>query len=51
MKFDIQSLTLEVTRRCNLACEHCMRGDAQNVDMTYEMVDKILDNEEINSII
>ena len=50
MKFDIESLTLEVTRKCNLACEHCMRGDAKNVNMTYDVIDKVLDNEEINSI-
>ena len=34
----------EVTRRCNLSCEHCLRGDAQNLDMTKETVDKVLDH-------
>lgn len=35
-------LILEVTRRCNMSCEHCLRGCAQNVDMTKEIVDKAL---------
>ena len=38
----------EVTRRCNLSCEHCLRGDAQNLDMTKETVDKVLDHIETN---
>ena len=39
----VQDLFLEVTRRCNMTCEHCLRGQAQNVDMTTDMVDKIID--------
>lgn len=38
----IQDLVLEVTRRCNMACEHCLRGDAQNLDMPSKMVDEVL---------
>lgn len=30
----IGDLYLEVTRRCNLRCAHCCRGDAQEVDMS-----------------
>lgn len=37
----LDSLVIEVTRRCNMACEHCLRGCAQNVDMPYETIDKI----------
>ena len=39
----IGDLYLEVTRRCNMKCEHCLRGDAQAVDMSRETVDKIFD--------
>lgn len=38
----IQNLVLEVTRRCNMACEHCLRGDAQNMDMSKEIIDEVL---------
>lgn len=33
----------EVTRRCNFQCEHCMRGDAQNVDLSESAIDNLLD--------
>ena len=36
-------LGLEITRRCQLQCAHCLRGDAQNVDMSKEIIDSILD--------
>ena len=32
----------EVTRRCNFKCEHCMRGDAQNVDLSENAIDNLL---------
>lgn len=36
-------LNLEITRRCQLKCAHCLRGDAQDVDMSKEVIDSILD--------
>lgn len=33
----------EVTRRCNFSCEHCLRGDAQNIDLSYNAIDNLLD--------
>lgn len=39
----VYSLVLEVTRRCNMHCAHCLRGDAENVDMKEEIIDKVLD--------
>lgn len=35
------NIMLEITRRCNLKCEHCMRGDAQNLDMSGEVMEKL----------
>lgn len=32
----IDFLAIEVTRRCNRMCEHCLRGIAQNVDLDRE---------------
>ena len=29
MNIIIKNVALEVTRRCNLECRHCMRGDSQ----------------------
>ena len=35
------NIMLEITRRCNLKCEHCMRGDAQNLDMSGDIMKKL----------
>jgi len=40
---EIRNLILEVTRRCNMSCEHCLRGDAENLDLKKEYVDTLLD--------
>ncbi len=34
---------LEITRRCQLKCAHCLRGDAQNLDMSEEIIDAFLE--------
>lgn len=39
----IQELVIEITRRCNIACQHCMRGDPQNVNISNETIDKAFD--------
>lgn len=44
----IQSLILEVTRRCNLQCRHCLRGPAQAKNMSFETIRKALEG--VNSI-
>jgi organic radical activating enzyme len=35
----IQNLTIELTRRCNLSCNHCLRGTAQNCDIDKKYID------------
>lgn len=50
MQYHLWNLTFEVTRRCNICCEHCMRGDPQNIEITKEIVDEVLDNNKIVSI-
>lgn len=45
-KVVLNQLTVEVTRRCNMACGHCLRGDAENVDLTGMDIDSILDQTE-----
>ena len=51
MKAYIENLCIEVTRKCNMRCEHCLRGNAQNVDIDMRHIDAILSHcEGINSI-
>jgi len=38
---DIYNLVIEVTRRCNMECEHCLRGEAENVDMDIKYIEKL----------
>lgn len=35
---------IEVTRKCNLKCRHCLRGEAENITITKEMIDNYFDN-------
>lgn len=37
-----KSLSLELTRRCNMKCEFCCRGNAQNLNMSKQVIDKTL---------
>ncbi len=39
----INTLSIELTRRCNLNCDFCARGPAQNMTITKEIIDKTLD--------
>lgn len=51
MRIEVQSLVLEVTRRCNMACDHCLRGDAQCLDMDRKIIRQLLDKvDSINEV-
>lgn len=43
MELYLDQLIIEVTRRCNMSCAHCMRGDAQNKDISTAVIDRVLD--------
>lgn len=43
MNIHVGKLVIEVTRRCNMHCDHCLCGDAQEMDMQKATIDKILD--------
>lgn len=43
-KLEIFDLILETTRRCNMKCDHCLRGKAENIDMNMDIITPILDN-------
>ena len=48
MDLRIDSLIVEVTRRCNMRCEHCLRGEPQNKSMKIKYVDSLFSK--INTI-
>jgi hypothetical protein len=33
MKLDINNVIIEITRKCNMECEHCLRGKSQNKEI------------------
>ena len=35
------NLILEVTRKCNMSCPHCLRGPAQRIDMAPEIINEV----------
>lgn len=45
-KIEFNSLAIEVTRRCNMHCDHCMRGEPQNKDVSRETIETLLQNTE-----
>ena len=38
----IKNLCIEITRRCNMSCAHCMRGDAEAVDISLRHISNLL---------
>ena len=47
----VYNMIYEITRRCNVRCEHCLRGPAQKVDMSDKVIDRSLEGvEEISTI-
>lgn len=38
----IKNLCIEITRRCNMRCAHCMRGDAESVDIPLRHISDLL---------
>lgn len=41
----INNLIIEVTRKCNFSCAHCLRGEAQKREIDFAIIDAILDND------
>ena len=38
----IDNLCIEVTRKCNMRCAHCLRGVAQNINIDTSYIDELL---------
>lgn len=48
----IKYLSLEITRKCNLKCEHCLRGDSRNESMSNQTISNVFkDVKEIDQIL
>lgn len=41
-KWNARTIVMEVTRRCNMECEHCLRGTAQNKDLSKTYIDALM---------
>ena len=39
----LSEFAIEVTRRCNMACEHCLRGEAEDMDLNLDFARKALE--------
>ena len=42
MNIEISDLVIEVTRRCNFNCDHCLRGSTQRKDMDISICEKLV---------
>ena len=43
-KYIFAGLTVELTRKCNMNCPHCGRGDAQDKTMSTDTIDKLIED-------
>lgn len=37
-KLSIDRLVIEITRRCNMSCSHCLRGEPEAIDMNLDYI-------------
>jgi len=44
MTMHINETIIEVTRKCNMSCDHCLRGCAQSIDIDHKHIDALFDN-------
>lgn len=45
-KLQLSEFCIEVTRKCNMKCEHCLRGDAEAIHIDNKYITKALTNVE-----
>ena len=38
---NVNNLIVEVTRRCNMSCDHCLRGCSQDFDLNLDYVESL----------
>ena len=39
---EVSNLVIEVTRKCNMCCDHCLRGEMENLDLQEKYIDSLL---------
>lgn len=44
MNYIFSNVIIEVTRKCNMMCDHCMRGTPQNKNIKKEYIDLFFEN-------
>lgn len=50
-KLNISDLIIESTRRCNMVCDHCLRGSAEALNMSRDIQETFLNHiDQINTI-
>lgn len=42
LKYNFEQLVIEVGRKCNMKCNHCLRGDAEDLAIKKEYIDAVL---------
>lgn len=45
-KIVFNQVAIEITRRCNMTCAHCLRGRAQPINIPLRRIDELLDQTE-----
>lgn len=43
-EIEINQFGIEITRKCNMQCDFCMRGKSQNVEINDEIINEIFDS-------
>lgn len=44
MRLRLKYLFIELTRKCNMSCKHCLRGKSENKAISYEVLSRLLAN-------
>ena len=42
MRLRLKYLFIELTRKCNMSCKHCLRGKSENKAISYEVIPRLL---------
>lgn len=50
-KLRLTEIWIESTRRCNMSCRHCCRGDAQDIDMNSSVIESLFKQVEFIGLI
>ena len=48
---ELENLVVEITRQCNLSCEHCLRGDSENLDIDLKYIETLFNKIDYISIL